>query len=55
MSRHPAGRPKGTGDPAKLIERHERALVQKCLAAGLGGDVGAAAAILIYFASLKKS
>jgi len=54
-SGNPTGRPKGTGDPVKLIKPHLRTIVERCLAAALQGDVNAASAVLGYYASLKKS
>jgi|GEM_PF-4639281 len=55
QSGNPAGRPRGTGDPMKLVEAHIRTIVERCLAAALQGDVNAASAVLGYYASLKKS
>lgn len=55
-SGNPNGRPKGTGDPAKLIKPHVRTLIERCLAAALQGDVTAASTVLGYYSStLKKS
>ena len=57
QSGNPNGRPKGTGDPAKLIRPHLRTLVERTLAAALQGDLNASAAVLNYYSnivSLKK-
>lgn len=54
QSGNPKGRPRGSGDPAKIIRPHLRTLVERTLAAALQGDVNAASAVLHYYTNALK-